>query len=342
MANSIIISEFEKLVSFVQNELDNSKDAKTKTANGFRLRQIKNALTIIKKYPKSISDNMEEFAEFPGIGKGTMERINEIITTSKLSETKNFKKNKDTMIQDKALEDLESVVGIGRAHALELIKEGITSVDMLKKAIDNKKIEVNDKIALGVKYYKVFEGNIPRAEITKIKNLLQKVITKLNKNLNENEQYIFEICGSYRREKQVSGDIDVLISKKNNEDVDTYLSKIVSILKLPIKANNDKPLIVDSMTDNYETKYMGFAQYKDSKVRRIDIRFVPYKSYYSALVYFTGSAELNKNMRKIAKAKNLKLSEYGLTQKDGTTLTINNEYDIFKILEMKYLPPNER
>jgi len=285
---------------------------------------------------------LEEFAEFPGIGKGTMERINEIIKTNKLSETKNFKKNKNDMIQEKALEDLESVVGIGRAHALELIKEGITSVDKLKTAIENNTIEVNEKIALGIKYYKVFEGNIPRAEITKIYKLLQKIITKLNKNLNEEEQYVFEICGSYRREKLVSGDIDVLISKKNNENVDTYLSKIVSILKLPIKANDDKPLIVDSMTDNYETKFMGFLQYKTNKVRRIDIRFVPYKSYYSALVYFTGSAELNKHMRKIAKAKNLKLSEYGLTQKDGTMLEINNEYDIFKILEMKYLPPNER
>ena len=138
MTNNTIISEFEKLVSFVQNELDNSKDTKTKTANGFRLRQIKNALTIIKKYPKSISENLKEFSEFPGIGKGTMERINEIIETSKLSETKNFKKNKNDMIQEKALEDLESVVGIGRSHALELIKEGITSVDMLKKAIYNK------------------------------------------------------------------------------------------------------------------------------------------------------------------------------------------------------------
>jgi len=342
MANNIIISEFEKLVSFVQNELDNSKDTKTKTANGFRLRQIKNALTIIKKYPKSISENLEEFAEFPGIGKGTMERINEIIKTNKLSETKNFKKNKDTEIQEKALEDLESVVGIGRTHALELIEKGITSVDKLKKAIENKTIEVNEKIALGVKYYKVFEGNIPRAEITKIKNLLEKVITKLNKNLGENEQYVFEICGSYRREKPVSGDIDVLISKKNNEDEENHLSKIVSILKAPLKANSGKPLIIDSMTDNYETKFMGFLQYKTNKVRRIDIRFVPYKSYYSALVYFTGSAELNKTMRKIAKTKNLKLSEYGLTQKDGTMLEINNEYDIFKILEMKYLPPNER
>ena len=44
----------------------------------------------------------------------------------------------------------------------------------------------------------------------------------------------------------------------------------------------------------------------------------------------------------IAKTKDLKLSEYGLTKKDGTKIPINSEYDVFKILEMHYLKPNER
>ena len=343
MANSNIITEFEKLVKVIENDLNNSNDMKTKTANTFRLRQTKNSLSIIKKYPKTINnDTIDDFKELPGIGRGTIDRIEEILSTNKLEETKDFKEDKTMKEHNKALEDLESVVGIGRSHAIELIKQGITSVMKLKKAIDNNSIRVNEKIALGVKYHKVFEGNIPRAEITKVYKLLKKVIDKLNKQFNK--QYIFEICGSYRREKQTSGDIDVLISKKtiNQDDNDNDLEKIIKALKDPLKTNDNKPFLIDDMTDNYKTKYMGFSQYKKNKVRRIDIRFVPYESYFSALLYFTGPAELNKTMRTEAKKKDLKLSEYGLTKKDGTRIPINSEYDVFKILEMQYLPPNQR
>ena len=38
------------------------------------------------------------------------------------------------------------------------------------------------------------------------------------------------------------------------------------------------------------------------------------------LYYFTGSGDLNKKMRQIAKKKGLKLSEYGLSDKDGNIL----------------------
>ena len=60
------------------------------------------------------------------------------------------------------------------------------------------------------------------------------------------------------------------------------------------------------------------------------------------MLYFTGSAELNLKMRKIAKKQKLKLSEYGLTKEDGTKLLVTSEYDIFKILQIEYLAPNLR
>ena len=72
-------------------------------------------------------------------------------------------------------------------------------------------------------------------------------------------------------------------------------------IKKDIKKNNNQPLLVDDMTDKkISTKYMGFSKLKDNPVRRIDIRFVPFNSFHTALLYFTGSGEFNKKMRKIA------------------------------------------
>lgn len=349
--NQNIINEFEKLVNFIQLEIDKSKEKKNQKeiiANTFRLKQIKNTIVIIKKYPINLSiHNLNEFSQLPGIGKGTIDRITEILQNGKLDELKNFK---DTGNEDKkAIEELESVVGIGRSTALGFIKQGIKSVDELKKKIDSNEIEVNEKILLGIKYYGKFQGNIPREEIEKVKIILTKIIDKMNKHyqLDDSNKYIFEICGSFRREKPTSGDIDILITKldtkSNHTDDINHLERFIKRLKKPIKSNDNQPLLADDITDkNYETKYMGFAKYKDNPFRRIDIRYVAYDVYPSAMLYFTGSAELNLKMRKVAKSMNLKLSEYGLTKEDGTKLKIESEYDIFKILKIEYLAPRLR
>jgi len=350
MINSQIISEFEKLIAFYKNELDKmkkSEDVKNLTANTFRIRQLRNVVSILSKYPEKITlKNYQELKELDGIGAGTIQRVKEILENGKLAELESFTDTNGD--KEKSINELEEIVGVGRVKALEFYNQGIKTVKMLKQKIKKGEIEINEKIELGLKYYGKYKTNIPRKEIDKVYKILTKVINTVNKEnkLTEDNKYIFEVCGSYRREKTTSGDIDVLISKvgtfEKNKD-STSLELFVNKLKENIKTNDDKPLLIDDITDkNFETKYMGFAKYKDNHVRRIDIRYVAYDSYYSALLYFTGSADLNKKMRNIAKSKGLKLSEYGLFKTDGTKLKIKSEEDFFKELDLDYIPPNER
>lgn len=343
--NTSILDEFNRLIAFIQEDIDKltaEKNVKALTANQFRLKQIKNVFNILKNYPNKITiNNYMELKEINGIGKGTIDRIKEILLSGKLLELGNFVDSKKE--KKKSIDDLESVVGIGHVHAIELYNKGITSVKQLKKKIKDGSIEVNEKIELGLKYYGKFEGNIPRKEIDKVYKIFKDIFKNLNKKLKPEEQYIFEFCGSYRREKPVSGDIDILISKMGKLKEETnYLSNIIKLLKEPIKKNDDEPLLIDDLTELGTTKYMGFGKYLDNPIRRIDIRFIPYQSYFSALLYFTGSAELNKKMRQIAKLKKLKLSEYGLFKENGDKININEERDVFNILEIEYLVPRLR
>jgi DNA polymerase/3'-5' exonuclease PolX len=350
MINSQIISEFEKLIAFYKNEADKlnkSDDLKSITANTFRIRQLRNVVSILSKYSEKITlKNYQELKELDGIGAGTIQRVKEILENGKLAELESFTDTNGD--KEKSINELEEIVGVGRVKALEFYNQGITTVKMLKQKIKKGEIEINEKIELGLKYYGKYKTNIPRKEIDKVYKILTKVINTVNKEnkLSGDNKYIFEVCGSYRREKTTSGDIDVLISKigtlEKNKD-STSLELFVNKLKEKIKTNGDKPLLIDDITDkNFETKYMGFAKYKDNPVRRIDIRYVAYDSYYSALLYFTGSADLNKKMRNIAKSKGLKLSEYGLFKTDGTKLKIKSEEDFFKELDLDYIPPNMR
>jgi DNA polymerase beta len=351
MSNDLIIYEFKRLVEFTKNKIDLlRKDKKTKEANNlnFKIRIFNNVISAVKSYPTKITlNNYKELGNVQGIGKGSIERIKDILTNGKLAELGEFKDTKNE--KKNAIEELEDVVGIGRAHAIELYDKGIMSVKQLKKEIKNKTIEVNDKIKLGIKYHGVYKVDIPRKEIDNYYKLLNKLIKRVNRTLElvENKKYIFEICGSYRRGKTVSGDIDILISKKGTKlgktKDDKHLERFVKKLKQQLKYNDGKPLLLDDMTDkNIKTKYMGFSKLKDYPVRRIDIRFIPYSSYYYALLYFTGSGDLNKKMRQIAKKKGLKLSEYGLSDKDGNILKAKSERDIFNHLGIEYLPPKLR
>jgi DNA polymerase/3'-5' exonuclease PolX len=115
-----------------------------------------------------------------------------------------------------------------------------------------------------------------------------------------------------------------------------------SLLKESIKKLKQVGLIIDDIAgEESGTKYMGFCQYKNNPVRRIDIRVIPLESYYTAILYFTGSYELNKVMRQKAKQLGYKLNEYGL-YKGNTALDVGSEEDVFRYLEMEYLPPEER
>ena len=351
MINKKIIEEFERLVAFIRDETDKlvyKKNTKMVSRNNFRLKIIRNIIGILKDYPKKITlTNFQELKDIRGIGKGTLSRIEEILKKGYLKEVGQFVDIKKDKKDDKS--NITEVVGIGRTKALEFFNLGIKDVKTLKKNVKNNQVDVNDKIKLGLKYHGVYKTKIPRKEIDEIYKMLKKIIKKMNKkySYSKEKQYCVEICGSYRREKNTSNDIDVLLTKLKTTDEssknDKHLSRFVKKLKKKIKLNQNQPLLVDDMTDKHiKTKYMGFCKYKKKPVRRIDIRFIPYSSYASALLYFTGSSDLNKKMRTVAIKKGYKLSEYGLFKKDGTKIKTKTERDIFKKLGLEYIVPRLR
>ncbi|CAH6421516.1 DNA polymerase family X [uncultured virus] len=339
--NEKIIKEFEKLIDQIKYDIDHAPTKNESMTNYYRLRQITKSIEIIKKYPKEIRSG-EELKDIKGIGKGTISRINEILSSGSLSEIKVDSKIKKYL---NYIEDLTKVYGIGPKTAYELITlYNIKNVDELKKAFNEGTIDLTNQIIIGLKYYGIYKEIIPRQEIDKIDNYLNKIV------LNVDKELFHVICGSYRRKKLTSNDIDVLITHPKiktrlqlQTDKKNYLVNLVKKLK-------KEKFLLDDLTDkDFEIKYMGFCQYKENKikypVRRIDIRYIPYDSYYTALVYFTGSGEFNRKMRQLAQNLGYKLNEYGLYFTQGNKLKrikINSEKDIFDALGLEYLSPDKR
>jgi DNA polymerase/3'-5' exonuclease PolX len=287
----------------------------------YKINAIANLIKIIKNYPKKIK-NGEELKDIKGVGKGSVEKINEIIKTGTLSYLYLNYQNTNNVVNE-----LTEVVGIGPVIANKLIqKYKIKSLNELIKKVNSGEIKVNDKIMLGLKYAGKFKGNIPRQHIDDIQDYLKQF----------NPHIV--ICGSYRRGLEYSSDIDVLLYNRDLLTMDDV--KKSNMLNDYVKLLTKNKFIVDNITNNNVTKYMGFAKWKNT-IRRIDVRLIPYESIFPALVYFTGSYELNRIMRRQAKDLGYKLNEYGL-YKNNKFIYITSEKELFKKLDMKYLKPIER
>ncbi|VVU94686.1 DNA polymerase beta palm [seawater metagenome] len=354
MLNEKIIEEFSRLLGFIQEQINDAllkNNKKDVTKHSFRLRQIRAALAAIKRYDLEITEKtLKDVGTLRGIGAGSLKRIEEILINGKLSEIKGFVDKKGS--RRTALKELQDVVGIGSSIAVDLVdKFNVKSVDDLIKKHKKGKIELSRPILLGLKYHGVYKKDIPRAEIDKIQEFLKGIISKLNKELefNDKNKLCVQVTGSYRRGKQTSNDIDVLLTKygtktDNKKQDAKYVKILIDILKKPLKQNDNKPLLIDDMTDKNATfKYMGFCKYKKYPVRRMDIIFVAFESYYPALLYFTGSRELTLQMRKKAQDLGLKLNENELYDiRNKKRIKVNSEQDVFKHLQMDYLEPNKR
>lgn len=332
--NKLIIDEFKKLIQQIKFDIDNSKDKKEKTVNMFRMRSILNVIKIIENYDKEIKD-AQQLKNIKGIGKGTIDRINEILKKGKLHE---IKKEIIEKSYEKYIDELEKIYGIGRDTALQLFKNyNIKSIKELKKLYKDKKIDLNENIVKGLKYYGKIKDKIPRIEIDQINNLLLPNLYSIDKLLYG------IICGSYRRLKMFSNDIDFLIVHPKLKTKDDIENSKINYLSLFINKLYDIGFMIDGFTaTDVRTKFMGICQINKNIYRRIDIRFIPYQSYYYAVFYFTGSGEFNRNIRMHAKNLGFTLNEYGLYDKNNKFYPAKSENDIFKYLGLEYISPQNR
>lgn len=331
--NKKIIDEFKKLVKQIQFDIDNAKNNKDLIKHSFRLQSIKKILDVLENFPDKITSS-NQLKNISGIGKNSLKRIDEILKFGKLSEIN------ENILDDKYIDyinELESIFGIGRKMALDLVyKHNIKSIKELKKVYKSGQIKLPNNVIKGLKYYNDIKENVPRHEIDLIYNLLIRELNKVDNRL------FGTICGSYRRLKDFSNDIDFLIihpkiknikNLNNNKFFETFLNKLFYI-----------NFMVESFTDTkVKSKFMGLCRLsKKYPIRRIDIRFIPYESYYYSLLYFTGSGDFNKQMRQVAIDNNYILNEYGLYDKKNKMFKVNSEKEIFDLLGMEFIEPQYR
>ncbi|KAJ1529363.1 hypothetical protein ONE63_006151 [Megalurothrips usitatus] len=289
------------------------------------------AASSISKHPERLTSG-DEAHKLEGVGQKISEKISEYLSTGKLKKLELIHQD-DTST---AIQLLTRVSGIGPAKAKELVDSGVKTIEDLNENKD----KLNHHQLIGLKYFSDFEKKIPRDEIENIEQILQDHISALDSN------YIMTICGSYRRGKSESGDIDVLITHPCFTSDDSAKTKS-HLLRDVVKCLRDYGLICDTISCG-DVKFMGACRLStDGTVRRLDIRLTPHDQYWCSILYFTGSDMFNKDMRTHALQKGYTLNEYSLrpigsTGVAGEPVFLSSERDIFDYIDYSYKTPEER
>ena len=337
--NSSIIDCFQKLIHKTSNDLKSSKSMSLK----FKLASYRKTLALVKSLKFEITHS-DQIKDIKGVGKTTIVKINEILETGTLKQIESL--NETMLTKSQEISDLQEITGIGPAKAQKLYDLNINLKRLLElnfNSLTEEDATIIEMLThhqlLGIKYYHDLEQRIPYKEIQSTEKYLNKILKAYNSKLH------MIICGSYRRKKETSGDIDILLYHDEvTDETDAHKSNyLTEFLELLIS----KKFLTDHLTAiTNPTKYMGFGKYKKFN-RRIDIRLIPTKSQGSAMLYFTGSGEFNKSMRTYALKQGYTINEYGIYKlkadgSKGFRIKTGEEADIFNVLKLEYVEPEDR
>lgn len=284
--------------------------------NKFKANAYKKGINEIELLNDKIT--LDNYKNIKNIGKSIRDIIEEYIKNNKIKKIEDI--NKDKYFELK--KTLNNIHGIGPVKIKDLMKK-ISSIEELNDNLDL----LNEKQKNGFKYFKDLKERIPYSEGILHYNIITKILKELYTNIE------FDMVGSYRRKKKDMGDIDILI--KNQDNIE--LNKIIDKLK--------ENYYIKEILANGKKKFMGICKIDNLPARRIDILLTNEEHYYYTLLYFTGSYEHNIKMRKRALELGYSLSEYGIKNIESNKYIeneIKSEKDIFKILNMEYVKPEDR
>ncbi len=305
----------EKIISL----LNKLKDAMYLKQKRFSAIGYGKSIEKITKYNKPIY-SLDDISHLFKSDSSTMKHLSEYFDTGKVSILQDLENDPITIFT--------KIYGVGPKKAVELKKQGITTLEQLK---ERKEELLTTAQQYGLEHYEDIQKRIPRKEIDIYNKIFKLVLDKVTTGNTE-----YKIVGSYNRGQETSGDIDVIITD-NNMDV---------FIKF-IKELEENGVLV-AILSRGKKKSLTIGKIGEQPARRLDFMWCSPKEYPFATLYFTGSMEFNVNMRQRAVDLGYTMNEHALyyynnkvkgKKVDGK---FEKEEDIFKFLGMVYKPPTER
>jgi len=293
-----------------------------KSENPFKISAYRKASRIIGDLTQDIEEiaESEKLKDVPGIGEGMAQKIVEYLKTGKVSKFEEVRKG----ISDELIAIMD-IPGMGPKTLSMFHKEkGISNLPQLEKAVENgslvglpgigeKKVE---NIKRGIQLFKQSKG---RMNLGVAFPVAKRIVETLRQKTGSQK---IEWAGSLRRMKENIGDIDILATGADHEKIVYTFTHLPEVREVLASGETKASIIVEGGT-------------------QIDLRVVEEDSYGAALQYFTGSKGHNIRLRGIAKAKGIKINEYGVF-KGEKKIGGKEEEEVYRALGMDWIEPELR
>lgn len=296
-----------------------------KGETGFKVVAYQKAGRILEDLTRDVAELVSsgELAEIPGIGKGMAEKIEEYLKTGRIKRYEEVMKE----VPEGLLRLLE-IPGLGGRTIHLMNKElKVKNLDDLKRVIEDGSLEKlygmgKKKVENIKKGIELVEHAHERMSICDALMIAEEVIDYLKKAPGISQ---LSPAGSLRRMKETIGDIDILATGKDGQQIIKYFVRYPKTVQVLAEGETKGSILIET----------------EAGKRQVDLRLVEEDSFGAALQYFTGSKAHNIKLRGLAKDRGLKISEYGVFRGEKK-IAGRTEEEVYKVFGLPVFPPEMR
>ena len=289
----------------------------------YKILAYRKAADSLENLGRDVNDIWREgkLTEIPGVGKAIAEKIDELLSTGKLV----FLEKLSAEVPPSLVELLQ-VPDLGPKKAAVFWKQlGITTLTELEAAAREGKLrhlpgmgeKSEGRILAGIEAVARRTDRIP---LGKAWPYAQELLAQLRALPAVTAA---EVAGSLRRMRATVGDLDLLVAASDSAQV--------------MQAFTGHPDVLRVLGQG-ETK----ASVEFSHNLRAQLWVHPPDRFGTALQYATGSKDHNVRLRELALKKGLSLSDQSFLRQDGTEILCATEEEVYKLLDLPWVPPELR
>ncbi|KAH9435448.1 hypothetical protein MCOR02_004384 [Pyricularia oryzae] len=342
----------------------------TRLLNGdsIGVRAYSTAIASLAAYPYGLTTHIE-VQRLPGCNEKIAFLYQEWKHTGKIKEVEEA--TQDPRL--KILREFHATWGVGDTTAREWYNKGWRDLDDVVEYGWESLTRVQQ---IGVKYYDELQLKISREEVEKIANIILQHANKIRSGFQ------MVIVGGYRRGKDESGDVDLILSHPDESATDRFVTMLVDSLsdsdyvthtlsytvknsergQKPVAWKGSAPKPHGSGFDTLDKALVVWQEPKPGAKknpnphRQVDIIISPWKTAGCAVLGWTSGTTFQRDMRKYCKEKlNLKFDSSGIRSRaDGRWVDLESrdgvpapdmhtaERRVFEGLKLEWRPPTER
>ena len=292
----------------------------------FKIRAYQRAARTISHLSYSLAQAVDDGADLkqiPGVGKAINEKVRELLQTGQVSAYERLVKE----LPDGVLSLLD-VPGIGPKTAMLITQElGVSTVEGVEQAARDGRIaslpRMGSKAAENIlRHIKTSRSKDRRTPIGQALPLAEDVIDRLRQACPE--LGLLFPAGSLRRWEETIGDVDLVGTSTNPEQVGRALASLDTVQEVLVQGPKKTSVVA----------HPGV---------QVDLRLGEPGSFGALLQYFTGSQQHNIRLRDYANRMGLSLNEYGITDlTTGKVEQFPDEAPFYARLGLDYIPPELR